>query len=73
MQTKGMTPTELSETAGISVPYASQLISGARKDCSLTMAFKIYDATSLQFGPLAGMSERDINSLRRLLEKARAA
>jgi len=60
-----MTPTELSERAGISVPYASQLLSGAREGCSLATALKIYDATGLQFGILIGLTPEEIEPLRR--------
>lgn len=68
-----MTPTELAEKAGISVPYASQLLSGERKGSSLAMAFKIYDAAGLQFGPLSNLTAKDIEAMRKLVEKARAA
>lgn len=68
-----MTPTELADKAGISVPYASQLLSGERKGASLSMAFKIYDATGLQFGPLANLTPKDVEAMRKLVEKAKAA
>lgn len=60
-----ISPTELADRAGISVPYASQLLSGRRKTLSLEMAVKIYDATGLQFGLLAGMTPEEIEPLRR--------
>ena len=60
-----MTPTELSKAAGISVPFASQIISGKRKP-SLGMALQIYDAAGVQFGPLAGLDTADIEAARRM-------
>ncbi len=68
-----LTPTELSAKAGISVPYASQLLSGQRVSTSLGMAFKIYDGAGLQFGPLANLTPRDVEAMRALIEKAKAA
>lgn len=68
-----LTPTELAEKAGISIPYASQLLSGERKGSSLSMAYRIYDATGLQFGPLVNLTATDIEAMRKLVEKARAA
>lgn len=59
-----MTPTELAQRADISVAYASQLLNGKRQCSSLSMALKIYDATNLQFGPLRGLSEQEIEPLR---------
>jgi transcriptional regulator with XRE-family HTH domain len=58
-----MTPTELAEAAKISVPYASQLLSGER-GASLGMAIKIYDATGLQFGILKDLPSETIEQLR---------
>lgn len=60
-----MTPTELSKAASISVPYAWQLLNGARKP-SLVVALRIYDATGLQLGTLEGLCERDIEAARRM-------
>lgn len=67
-----MTPTELSEATGLSVPYASQLLTGKR-GASLGTAFKVYDATKLQFGPLHNLTAREIEAMRKLVEKAKAA
>jgi hypothetical protein len=58
-----MTPTELSKAAGISVPYASQLLSGAR-GASLRVALNIFDKTGLQFGVLKGLPKETIDQLR---------
>ena len=59
-----MTPTELSEKAGISLGYASMLLSGERPSCSLEIAFKIYDSTGLQFGILKDLPADTIEHLR---------
>ena len=67
-----MTPTELATAACISVPYASQVLRSQRTP-SLQMAFQIYDKTGKQFGPLANLTARDIETQRRLIEKAQAA
>lgn len=65
-----MTYTELAARAGISPAYAHQLLNGERKCSSLSMAFKIYDATGLQFGALANLTPREIETQRNLMAKA---
>jgi transcriptional regulator with XRE-family HTH domain len=58
---------ELAERAGISEPYACQILSDdpkQRRTPTLGMAFKIYDATGLQFGILEGLSKETIEELR---------
>lgn len=68
-----MTPTELAAAAGISVPYASQILSTnpkQRRDPSRAMAFQIYDRTGLRFGPLVNLTAHDIETLRHLEAKA---
>jgi transcriptional regulator with XRE-family HTH domain len=67
-----MTPTELAQAAGISVPYASQVLSGER-GASLPMAFKIYDATGLQFGILKGLQKETVEQLRPKSDQDEAA
>ncbi len=64
-----MTPTQLSIGAKISVPFASQVLSGQRAP-SRAMAFQIYDATGLQFGPLVNLTPNEIETVRRLDAKA---
>lgn len=54
---------ELSEKAGISLSYATQLIGGER-EASLAMAFKIYDATGHKFGLLKDLAPDTIEQLR---------
>jgi hypothetical protein len=62
-----MTPTELSDAAGISVSYASMILSGDRTP-PLGRALSIYDKTGLLFGPLTGKSEVEIAGLREALQ-----
>lgn len=54
---------ELADKAGISLSYAAQLLNGER-GASLPMAFKIYDATGLQFGVLKGLPKKTVEQLR---------
>jgi plasmid maintenance system antidote protein VapI len=57
-------PTDLARAAGISVPYASQIISGA-KPLHRSLAIKIWDEFKLKLGPIAEASDEDIEVLRR--------
>lgn len=54
---------ELADRAGISEPFAAQLLNGKR-GASLSVAFKIYDATGLQFGILKDLPKKTIEQLR---------
>ena len=54
---------ELAARAKISESYATQVLSGER-GASLAMAFKIYDATGLQFGLLKDLPAETIEHLR---------
>lgn len=61
-------PKELADRAGISVPYASQLLSDdmlRRREPSLRMALKIYETTGLQLGFLTGLTPEEIEPLQR--------
>lgn len=60
-----MSPTELSRAAGISVPYAWQILNGKRTP-TLAVALRIYDGTGQQFGPLEGLNKRDIEGARKM-------
>jgi transcriptional regulator with XRE-family HTH domain len=60
-----MSPTDLSKAAGISVPYAWQILEGKRTP-SLSMALLIYDRTGTQFGQLEGLSKREIETARKM-------
>lgn len=62
-----MSPTELSKAADISKPYAWQLLRDPPlRTPSLPMALHIYDRTGLQFGPLAGLTKREIDAARKM-------
>ncbi len=58
-------PTDLAGKLNVSVAYASQLLSGARKP-SLELALRLFDASSVKLGPLAGASDKEIATLRKL-------
>lgn len=71
-----MSPTDLSQAAGISVPYASQLLSDdpkQRRAPSRDMALKIYEATGVQLGFLSNLSPADAATMLELEKKARVA
>jgi transcriptional regulator with XRE-family HTH domain len=55
---------ELAERAGISEPYACQLLNGERTGPSLKLALQIYDRTGLQFGILKDLPAETIEHLR---------
>lgn len=68
-----MTPTDLSKAAGISVPYASQLLStkdDQRREPSQSLAIHIFRKTGLKFGPVAKLTDEEIDLLERLQERA---
>lgn len=50
---------------GVPKPYASQIARGVRRP-SLRLAVKIFQATGLRFGPLVGLSEKDIAAASRI-------
>ena len=59
---------ELAESAGISEPYACQLLSDdpeQKREPSLKMAIQIYDKTGLQFGILKTLTPEQIEPLRK--------
>ena len=64
-----ITPTQLANAVGISVPYAWQLLKGDRP-VSLEMAVRIFDATKLQLGPLEGLSPSEITTARKIVSTA---
>ena len=61
-----ITPTRLAQEVGISVPYASQLLSGARP-ISTEMALRIFDATGEKIGPFVGLTAAEIRTARKLV------
>lgn len=62
-------PNELAGKTGISLPYASQLLSGKRTP-SPTLAIAIFRKTGLKFGPIAQASEEDIEAMARVYGEA---
>lgn len=60
-------PTTLARAAGISVPYASQILSGSRTP-PLKMAARIYRLTGHRFGPLSAATKEEAETLTRLAE-----
>jgi transcriptional regulator with XRE-family HTH domain len=54
---------ELADKAAISQSFATQILDGSRSP-SLAIALRIYDATGLQFGILAGVNKETIEDLR---------
>ena len=56
------TPTKLAAAAGISVPYASQIMSG-RRIPTLALALSIFRKTGCKFGPLLGLPDEVIDQV----------
>lgn len=61
-----LTPTSLKELAGISIGYASMILSGDRSPAP-ALAISIYRKTGHKFGPLAGMTAERIDEYERKL------
>lgn len=59
------TPTAFAAATGISVPYASQILSGKREP-SRPLAIQIYRKTGRRFPPIIDLSEEDIDTLERI-------
>lgn len=60
-----LTPTRLSNAVGISVPYASQILTTARTPAR-PLALRIYREFGLKLGPIAHLSDEDIETLARI-------
>lgn len=58
-------PTDLAKRLGVSVPYASQLLSGARKP-SIELALRFFDRSGVRLGPLVDATDEQIAALRDL-------
>lgn len=63
--TDDTTPTAFAAQAGISIPYASQLLSGVRTP-SRSLAISIFQRTGRKLGPIAQLSDDDIATLVRI-------
>lgn len=58
-------PSEFAAATGISIPYASQLLNNKRQP-SRPLAISIYRKTGRKLGPIADLSEEDIDTLERI-------
>ncbi|RYG88589.1 MAG: hypothetical protein EON59_04070 [Alphaproteobacteria bacterium] len=58
-------PTDLAAAMEWSVPYASQVLGGKRPP-SLITALNIFEKTGHRLGPLDGLSEEEINVVRKI-------
>ena len=63
-----LTPTAFAQAVNISVPYASQLLSGSR-DISRDIAIRAFRALGVKLGPIANASDAEIDVLERFDEK----
>lgn len=61
-----LTPTSLSRAIGVSMPYASQILSGKRPP-QVPMAIRIYRATGHRLGPITVATEEEITALEKHL------
>lgn len=61
---KTITPTELSKIASISIPYASQILSGKRP-WTRRAAIDLYLQTGHKIGPIAKATDEEIQILDR--------
>lgn len=57
------------ELGGVTPAYARMLIAGTRRP-SLALALRLYDGTGRQFGPLDGLTKREIEAVRKMAEAA---
>lgn len=64
-----LTPTRLAAALSISVPYASQLLSGKR-DLPREMAVRIFQATGHKLGPIADATNGQIKTLATFPERS---
>ena len=65
-------PTQLAAALGISLPYASQLLSGARVP-QQALALRIWSAARVKLGPIATLSDDECAQLERLTGAIRDA
>jgi transcriptional regulator with XRE-family HTH domain len=55
-------PSTLAEAIGVSLPYASQILSGKRPP-QVPMAIRIFRATGHKLGPITAASDEEIANL----------
>lgn len=58
-------PTDLAALLEVSVPYASQLLTGARVP-SIPLALRIFDKAAIKLGPIANATDEEIETVRRM-------
>jgi len=63
------TPTSFAAATGISVPYASQILSGQREP-AMSLAISIFRKTGKKFGPIAQATDEEIDVLERVQDRA---
>lgn len=63
-----LSPTTFAQAVNISVPYASQLLSGSR-DISRDIAIRAYRALGVKLGPIAAATDEEIAVLERFDER----
>lgn len=64
-------PNVIAQAGDVTPAYARMLLAGTRRP-SLALALKIYDATGVQFGPIAGLDRRNIDVARQMAGTANA-
>jgi transcriptional regulator with XRE-family HTH domain len=64
-----LTYTDVAAKADISPSYAFEIVNGTRIP-PLSMALRIYDATGCQFGPIEGLTKREIETARKMAKAA---
>lgn len=63
------TPTEIANATGKTEAFARMVMAGTR-DPSLPVALRIYDELGAQYGPLAKLSKREIETARKMAKAA---
>jgi hypothetical protein len=64
-----LTPTRLSQLAGVSLPYASQLLRGERP-FTLTIAVRVWKSGRLKLGPVVGATDDEMGVIERFAGRA---
>lgn len=59
------TPQEIAEAVDCTQAYARMMLAGSRS-ISLKHALAVFDATGKQFGPLTGLTKREIEVARKV-------
>ena len=62
-------PTAIARAGNVTAAYARMMLAGTRRP-SLAVAMRIYDATGVQLGPIAGLDRRGIDVARTMADAA---